>query len=259
MPELEPNTSEAVQTEDATPTEQTPIEAAQQVPADETAAVETPPEKVYRTLQEALADADPDELLRDPRIEGRIGQVADKRARDLARQQRADAEAERLRTLRKTDPLGYVNEVDRQESEADQAVERTRSEQQLAERMLAPLNDHLQKTLPKEALSQLAGKQYSGSTHGEALMAYVDDIVSVRLEHEVSAARKKWEAEDRPALRKQVLAELNGGEDASPEPVSNGAVRGPSFNSNLEASVALQEGRISIDRYRQLSAQHGWR
>jgi len=247
---------------------ETPTTDVVEAPADATAAVETetaPPEpKTYTSWQDALKDADPEELLKHDAIAGRIGQVADKRARELAAEQkRADdtrrqveadrAETTRLRELRADNPIAYSNEMERRDAVADTMAEEVRRQTALGADVQLELQKYVTANYPREVIDSLAGKSYEG-TLAQGVAQYYADLDKANHTH----LRAKWEADERPALRKQILAELNGGEP-SIDPSAGGVRAGKDFNSNLEASTALYENKITIQEYTRQAYKNGWR
>ncbi len=223
-----------------------------------------PEPKTYTRWQDALADADPEELLKHDAIAGRIGQVADKRARELEaqrnaanernRQAEADrAETQRLRELRADNPVAYANEMDRKDATAEAIAEEAARQARMAGDITGSLAEYVTKTFSKEVVDSLAGKTYEGS-YAQGVTAYIADITKASQ----SALRAEWEKTERPALRKQILAELNGGEP-SIDSSAGGARAGKKFNSNLEASQALYDGTITVQEYTRQAYQNGWR
>lgn len=256
MPELE---------QDALVVDETPVEEPTQpeVEAVETETEEAEP-KTYTSWREALADADPEELLKDDRIAGRIGQVADKRARELAaeakkaddlrRQQELDrAEEMRLRNLRVENPIEYAAEMERRDATTDAIREEARRQAALNADVTGELANYVRENFPREVVNSLAGKTYEG-TYAQGVKQYFADLDKANREH----LRAQWEKEERPALRKQILTELNGGEPAIESSASESRP-GKKFNSNLEASTALMEGKITIQEYTRQAYQNGWR
>lgn len=246
---------------------ETPTTDVVEAPAESTEAVETeaPAEpKTYTSWQDALKDADPDELLKHDAIAGRIGQVADKRARELTAQQKladdtrkqADddrAEELRLRNLRQANPVAYANEMDRKDNVHDALVEEASRQARLAADVTGELESYVKANFSKETYESLAGKSYEG-TYAQGVTAYIAELTKA----ERTNLRAQWEKDELPALRKKILSELNGGEpsiDAS----AGGTRAGKKFNSNYEASVALQDGTITIQEYTRQAYQNGWR
>ncbi len=247
---------------------ETPTTPVVEAPVESDSAVETetvaPEPKTYTSWQDALKDADPEELLKHDVIAGRIGQVADKRARELAAaqkrtdDQRAQVEADRaenlrLRNLRTENPIAYANEMDRRDAVSDTMAEEIRRQAAVGADVQLELQKYVTANYPKEVVDSLAGKAYEG-TLAQGVAQYYADLDKANHTHQ----RAEWEKVERPALRKQILAELNGGEpsiDAS----AGGARAGKDFNSNLEASTALYENRITIQEYTRQAYKNGWR
>jgi len=244
-------------------------EVPQENTAPELTQTETQPEEVtepktYTSWREALADAPPDELLQDDRIAGRIGQVADKRAREIAAKQKADddlrrqqdadrAEEARLRALRQDNPVAYASEMERRDATADAIKEEAARQARMASDVGQSLAEYVKANYSKETYESLAGKTYEG-TYAQGITAYIDELNKA----ERSALRAQWEKDELPKLRKVLLTELNGGEP--PIDASTGDRKAsPKFNSNLEASTALMDGKITIQDYTRLANQNGWR
>lgn len=232
--------------------------------ANETEAVAEP--KTYTSWQDALKDADPEELLRNDVIAGRVGQVADKLARKLEterkaaddhnRQLAADRTEElRLRELRSDNPIAYSAEMERRDATADAIRDETARQIRIQSDINGKLANYVTSTFPKEVVDSLAGKTYEGS-HADGVVAYIAEITKAS----EAAQRARWEKDERPALRKQILTELNGGEP-SIDSSSGGARAGKSkqYNSNLEASSALMSGDITIQEYTRQHRANGWR
>lgn len=247
---------------------ETPTTPVVEAPTEEVAAVETETPvvepKTYTSWQDALKDADPDELLKHDAIAGRIGQVADKRARELAAQQkqaddqRRQAEADRaeearLRDLRGSNPVAYATEMERRDASTDAIREEASRQSRLAADLVGEIETYVKANYSKETYESLAGKTYEG-TLAQGAVKYFDELNKA----ERATLRSQWEKDELPAMRKRVLTELNGGEppiDSS----AGGARAGKKFNSNLEASTALYEGRIDINEYARQSRENGWR
>lgn len=151
---------------------------------------------------------------------------------DLQRQ----ADDARLAHLKRTNPAAYVQEIDRIEAQRradgqrnNAAVEhltRTYAEaKDLIGQRLAALPANIRQAIV-EAIPE--DKQYDGS-FSQGLSAYFDDVLQSAVKaaredavkNEVSKALKA----ERDALRKEILAELNGTEDsldlAAGEPTAN--------------------------------------
>lgn len=171
--------------------------------------------------RELVAKVDPEELLKDRRIGGIVGaRLAEERRRAAqeaeaqlqARQQ--DAELERLR---RDDPQGYADEVGRRNEE------RARQGQ-----LVSGIHSRIATwaaTLPPEVQQKLSGKSYPGP-YEDGVLAYTREVAELLTEHRVAGAvakaRKQWEKDERPAIRQEILAELNGGEP-SPDTTRGGA------------------------------------
>lgn len=221
-----------------------------QVTAPETvAAPEAPAPKTYSDWKEAVADADPDELLdlvvdradrekllRQRKLGGLIGDVADRRAKALyptLKEQEAEQNLlrEKDEALEKGDDF-RVGEIER---ELKQLRTKKAAEQAASGSMLSTVQSAVAPAMTAEfgpeVVDSLAGRTYDGDV-GTALIQYFRDIVKAAAERErstgVAAAETKlfakWERERLPALKKAWLAEQNGAEP-SPE-VSSGTPTG---------------------------------
>lgn len=249
------------------PTPETSDESDQ--PSEDSEETEPPKRPPLRERLGEFSDDDWKELLEDDRIKGRVGQIADRRAKELLREEderekreakeRADREEiERLRRLRKTDLKAYNEEMDARE--ANEAYER-----QEAERSRALLNVFTEKLAVKvknkfgESTAQkFATRSYNDLPFTDGVLQYIDDLV----EEERAITRRELEKELRPAIRKQILTEMNGGEP--PEPANGGRGKPKSqqdFQTELEVSQALAEGRISKEEMVQWFRTHptAWR
>lgn len=233
------------------PTPETPDESDQ--PSGDSEETEAPKRPPLRERLGEFSDDDWKELLEDDRIKGRVGQIADRRAKELLREEderekreakeRADREEiERLRRLRKTDLKAYNEEMDARE--ANEAYER-----QEAERSRALLNAFTEKLAVKvknkfgeATASKFATRSYNDLPFTDGVLQYIDDLV----EEERTTTRRELEKELRPAIRKQILTEINGGEP--PEPANGGRGKpkdSQNFQTELEVAQALAEGRIT--------------
>ena len=170
----------------------------------------TPAAKDWRAL---LDEVDPKELLSHPRVGGIVGSRLEAERRRAAQEaeqalaaRQQDAELERLRT---TDPESYAAEVGRRKEEAARAGQ-----------VLSGIHSRIAtwaSTLPPEVQQKVSGKTYPG-TYEDGVLAYTREVTELLTEHRVGEAvekaRQKWEKERLPALRAEILAELNGGEPA---------------------------------------------
>lgn len=198
-----------------------------------------------------LDGVDPEELLKHPKIAGRLGDLAEKRARALREQVRreveAEMEAQRLRKLRDEDPFAFA-QADREREQ--QLVQQARQAEQgtaVLARVQQDLASYVTEHFPKDVVEKLAGKTYPGD-YGQGMAAYIRDLTEATRAHQEEAQRKALE----PAIRKQVLAELNG--DTSPEvaaggtaAVSSGPVTQQEWNRNKSSRAWRMANRARIN------------
>lgn len=193
----------------------------------------------YRRWAES---ASPEEILAHRRIAGIVGQKAQEQAAvqlasmraqlaEEIRQEQADrAEDERLQQLRSIDPGAYLEERERVDSErktrasaAQLATQRDSALVSGAHQRMQLGVKQLQDKLPAEIQREVASRSWPGTVE-EGFSAYLNEVVRLSVEHGVNSAKAGWEKVERPALRKQLLAELNGGE---PRPDTGGGRGGP--------------------------------
>lgn len=174
----------------------------------------TPAPKAETPDWRALLDTvDPKELLSHPRVGGIVGSRLEAERRRAIQEAEQAVEArqqdERLRALRKEDPEAYVREVEAQEQQRAQAGQVVSG---IHARVL-----NLVATLPDEVKAPLSGKNYPGS-YDEGVFAYTRDLMEAYAAHRekaaVAKAEQRWEKERREAIRKEILAEINGDEPA---------------------------------------------
>lgn len=172
-------------------------------------------------LRELLDSTDTDKLRKDPKLAGLIGDAAERRAKakeaELREKILADAERERLRKLRDDDPYAYAEEEKKREQEAERKAQETRTETERVQSWASDIDkaiaEFAKSTLPAELNEKLAKKEYTGS-YADGLKAYVADVIDASKEGWIAEARKQWEKDILPALRKDALAQVNGGDSA---------------------------------------------
>lgn len=241
-------------------------------PEPETAANETvaddaeePAPKTYKDWREAIADADPDELLKDDRIAGRIGQVAEKRARDLKRQEEekltreketeeAKQDQEYLRKLRKTDFDAYNSEMDKREASREAIQKEAGRARALATDFTGRLDKWANERFPKSVVEKFANTTYEGDFI-DGVIHYIDDMESAHRDE----IRKEIEKELRPALRKQLLTELNGGEAPESASGTKGKAKEQDYQTELECAEAFERGEINQQELLSIYRRHHWR
>ncbi len=177
-------------------------------------------------LSELLDSTDSDTLIKQPKLSGLLGDLAERRARaketEIEKRVLERLDRQRLKELRDSDPYAFAQEVKRQEDEATQAQSATAENQRALAAWASDINaeiSNLATTLPREIVEKLSKKQYQG-TLGQGLRAYVVDLIEGHKEAWLSGQQEKWKADLLPALRKEALASVNGGE--SPDTSSGG-------------------------------------
>lgn len=203
---------------------------------------EAPPERAATSVSEtrtetsapdwrtAIDSVDPKELLKHSKIAGILGDLAQRRARE--ERQKWDAELRtreedaRLRALRDHDPAQYVEEEKRLEQERAQVTQSQAA-------IYKDFDDSLSEMyfqLPKKDQEELAGKSFGDGFAGRraALREFATRLARAEATTELSEAsardRAKWEKEREAAIRKELLAELNGKE---PTPDTGGGTSAP--------------------------------
>lgn len=168
-----------------------------------------------------VAASDPQELVRrHSRLQGHVGNLAQREAQRITQQQWAAARrAEQVEAARVGDDYRLAALVKPEllsQAEADAALESQRAalrEGGLAHRAAAR---HFE-ALPPEVAQQLAGRHYPGD-EAEAFATYLGDVADALVEHKLAARlaaeRQKWEREAAPALQKRALTLALGDEEA---------------------------------------------
>lgn len=193
-------------------------------------ATETPTQPSWRTemlaadrdevLKELLESTDSDRLLKQPKLSGLLGDLAEKRARakelEIERRVTERQEQARLRKLRDEDPYAYAQEHKRQETEAAQAESTGEEHQRTLVVWATDINNEigeLAKTLPAELIAKLSTKKYEG-TLGQGIRQYMTDIIEASKEAWTTEAHAKFTKDILPTLRKEALAKINGAEES---------------------------------------------
>jgi len=205
----------------------------------------TDPQDVLTRMARSLSR---DDLLRNPVLQGIVGDAADKleRRRAADRQRELDeqnAQRERAERQRRKDEaleaedlltLGEIaaeerraeREQQQRDAEARQAAERggeyLRTQAKLA------LDSYVDQQPPevRAAIAQLAQnpERYAASTWNEGYLKWLDDVVAIKVDH----ARSQWERGTREAIRKEELGRAEEDEpEATPE-IGSGGVFSPS-------------------------------
>lgn len=206
-----------------------------------TATEETTTQPAWRTemlaadrddvLRELLESTDSDRLLKQPKLSGLLGDLAEKRARakeiEIERKVTERQEQARLRKLRDEDPYAYAQEHKRREDEAAAAESTTAEHQRTLVTWATDINNEigaLAQTLPRDIVEKLSTKKYEG-TLGQGIRAYMSDIIDASKEAWTAEAHAKFTKDILPTLRKEALAKVNG-TDESPDTGSGQAAGG---------------------------------
>lgn len=187
------------------------------------------PEAKAPDWREVIRGVDPKELLSDPRIGGIVGSRLEAERRRAIQEAEARQNDERLKALRREDPEAYVKEVEAQEQQRAQAGQVVSG---IHARVL-----NLVATLPDEVKAPLSGKNYPG-TYDEGVFAYTRDLMEAYAAHRektaVAKAEQRWDKEKREAIRKEILAEING-DEPSPDTTRGSA---PANGYKVPATMA---------------------
>jgi hypothetical protein len=230
------------------PTDEAPEGIAESTPEPESTAESTPAEseKAASAVPDPwkwLEEQDPAEVVkRSARLQGKVGELADRQARQRQIQAEIDAQKqadlERARREREEDerlldenPYEYRERVRQRKEEADAQQSTWKA---FDKEVLNPMFDKL----PDEARAALANKPYYGPP-AEARLAYLTDILSALSEAKATTtltakqaewekAQSKRESEIREAERKRTLSEINGS-DPSPD-ISGGTPSSTAMN-----------------------------
>ncbi|MDQ1307677.1 MAG: hypothetical protein QG671_3510 [Actinomycetota bacterium] len=203
----------------------TPVQSTATQPETATAPTQSPtPDVDYWKWFETV---DPEEALRrSRRLAGKVGELADRQARE--RQARWEAEREarekeaELKRLRDEDPFKYVERQKEIEAEQEQAKKAVETSMSAADNLLMAMWNRL----PPEVQTTLANKRYEGDA-ATSRLAFIDDVVEQLSERKATERNKKekaaWEAEQKQLLakrerevaeaaRKEALGSVNGSE-----------------------------------------------
>lgn len=203
-------------------------------------------------LTQARATADPkemlkllaanlstDELVKDERIAGVLGTLADRRARALIQQQEQERVEQQKRDALNRGDLYQLGELSAGELQQ-------RVQQQQATSQIAPLMDVLtrwQSKLEPEVQTRVQGRQYgAGKTWDEGAEEYLEAVSQARAELLAEKELKRRE----PALRKAWLSETNG-HGPTPE-VDGGPAPGVREVTDEQiAAMSLEESNKYLD------------
>jgi len=222
-----------------------------------TSASETRPETGAPDWRTAIDGVDPKELLKHPKIAGTLGDLAQRRAREERQKWESEmaqrVEDARLKALRDHDPAQYVEEEKRLESER----------QRLAESQAAVFRDfddsltEMFFALPKKDQEELAGKSFGEGLAGRkaALREFATRAAKAEAIAEMQDAsakdRAKWEKEREAAIRKELLAELNGKEpapDTGGGTSTPGALTWDEFNRNKGDRTWIKSNKERVNQ-----------
>lgn len=157
-----------------------------------------------------------EQLSRDETLSGLIGQMGERRARDLVRQQEIERQEKAKRDAAQKGDLYALGEL-----AAPEILDRVRAE--AAAGASAPFMDGIasfQKTLPESIQREVAGRTFgAGKGYAEGVQEYVSFIVDEAVKLGVERELKRRES----ALRKSVMSEVNGEE---PVPERDGGTPG---------------------------------
>ena len=184
-----------------------------------------------------FATADPDELVRrNPRLAGKVGELAQKQARSLAARQMQEETtrqtAEKERQLRDEDPTAYVDLLKAREGESAIAMS-IRGE-------MDGILYELHNSLPEEIAKELGGKRYDGSPI-ESRKAYLKEVIDRSVAVGVAKEKTKWHNEAKAAIKKEVLAELAGKEGTPDVQPSTGNTGKKKFTKADLANMSPKE------------------
>lgn len=202
------------------------------------------------SVKEYLASLTPEErreALSTDWVAGHVGDLANRQARKIISDGSAAQRAERLETLRRVDPIAYADEMGKIGDEHKAKLAEMQQQNEWAGHTTTALVEVFKEKLPPEVLDQFRGKSWDGEYHQGVASAVADMIDAAKAQWEIQF-RAKYEKEDRPALRKQILAELNGTEP-TPEP-SRGTERRTRPGNLAEAEAWFLEGRITATEFK---------
>jgi hypothetical protein len=156
------------------------------------------PEEAFSLLAKNIS---PDVLSKDETLSGFIGSRADKRARDLLRQQEQEAVERQKREAAANNDLYSLGELTAREYQ-QQALSNAQADPY--QPMMDVIN-RVQQSLPENVQRDIAGKTYGeGKPWNEGLQEYLSSLIDSATKHRLS--------ERESALRKSILSEINGSE-----------------------------------------------
>jgi hypothetical protein len=200
--------------EPAAPTDEAPAEPEE---AEEPAAAEEakPPDRqalIAARTTELLKEFSEEELSRDPKLAGWIGNLAKHQRNRMIEQERAEAAERAKREAIEQGDFYGLGQLTASEIQA-------RAQQQNAAQQVAPIMDvitRFQARFPVEVQQEVQGKTFgAGKSYEEGLEEYLHAVTEAAAKHRADAELKRRE----PALRKAWLSESNG---AQPVPELDG-------------------------------------
>lgn len=193
------------------------------------------PESMLGTL---LKNMPLDELEKHPTIRHWVGDMGDKRARALLRQQETEqVERQKREALANADFYGL--------GQLTAPEIRAQAEAAGAAQQAAPFMDGVvryQQTLPIEVQQAVQGKTYAqGKSHAEGVAEYLGAVTEAAVTHRLTEAVEQELKRREPAMRKAWLSETNGDQ---PVPELDGGQTATSREITDE-----QVGRMSLAEY----------
>ena len=250
-----PATTPVTETASSPPATPAPEKTASEAPPETNAASPSPQtttEPASPAWWTALDSVDPKELLKHPKVAGTLGDLAQRRATEERKKWEADRaraeEENRLRALRDNDPFKYVEEEKRIEAESQKQAA---TQAQVYGDIDGMLNE-MYVRLPEADQKELAGKAFGEGIAGRkaALEEFSKRLARKEVTDVTAKERAKWEKDAREAIRKEVLAEVNGKE---PAPDTGGGQSAPGaltveeFNRNRGDAQWRRDNRARID------------
>lgn len=190
----------------------------------------------------------PDDLVKDNRIAGIIGQKAyDRVQQEIQRREANQRETLKAQAAQNGD-LYTLGELSAPEVLAQLRQQAT---QEAEQKSLAPLTEAVaafQDTLPEAVRAEVAGRHYAGATVQEGIMAYMDAVVKAAIKHHLEPEVEREIKRREPVLRKQFLASAYG-EDMSPELAGGTPKSVHEITDEQVAGMSLEEYDQYFDDY----------
>ncbi len=238
----------------AEPTVSSPEPTTAPVSAPESAApatqpVETTERPDVHSYFDSLPPEEQERLFRHPKVSGRVGDLAQRQAKQLLPTLKEQDEVQALMS-EKSAALASRDLVRVGEIEAELSDRQTRKA--AASEPTYKFASEVQNDLAREATeifgpdvvnavaAEMAGKPFDG-TFGEGTAKWVGKLAAAATKANEGKLFAKWEKERLPTLRKQLLAEINGGEE-TPDVGGSGA-------SPRRSWTAAEVAALSPDEY----------